>query len=179
MYSKVIKTKHFLHLFTQSNLTFYFVFSEHHMIMDPTKYTFEKQVTTIEDYLDKYLKKKPPDCILYSEDGTEFHIHKELLGQTDFLRKIISSAKEKCCEIIEILCPCSREELKHLVEFLCTGEIRCEKKVGPPSKILDNLTKIFGFPENLKIDIKKKIPELDKVLITKDIITTGREEVFI
>ena len=104
MYSKIIKTKHFLHLFTQSNLICYFVFSEHHMIMDPTKYTFEKQITAIEDYLDKYLKKKPPDCVLYSEDGTEFKIHKELLGQTDFLRKILSSAKNKCCKIIEILC---------------------------------------------------------------------------
>ena len=113
--------------------------------MDPFKFTFEDQLTAIEDYLDKYLKKKPPDCILYSEDGTEFHIHKELLGQTDFMREILSSSKEKCCEIIEILCPCSREELKHLVEFLCTGEIRCEKKVKKVEIEQDFSIEAFGF----------------------------------
>ena len=144
--------------------------------MKMSQFTFRDQITSFEDYMDTYLKNKSTDCILYCEDGSKFNVHKELFGQTDFMREIISSAKEKCCEIIEILCPCSREELKHLVEFLCTGEIRCEKKVGPLSQILDNLTKIFGFPENLKIDVKKKSPELDKVLITKDIITTGREE---
>ena len=57
MYTKVIKKKHFLHLFTQSNLTFYFVFSEQRLIMDPSKYRFEDQVTAIEDDLDRYLKK--------------------------------------------------------------------------------------------------------------------------
>ena len=161
MYSKIIKTKHFLHLFTQSNLTFYFVFSEHRMIMDPTKYTFEKQVTTIEDYLDKYLKKKPPDCVLYSEDNTEFKIHKELFGQTDFMREILSSAKERCCGILEVFCPCSKEELSLMVKFLHTGEICCETNFDALN-IVENLNKIFGFTKNLvylMINVKKEVKE--------------------
>ena len=156
--------------------------------MDSLKFTFDNQVTAFEDYLDKYLKRKPPDCILYSEDGTEFQIHKELLGQTDFLREIISSAKEKCCEIIEILCPSSKEELRPLVKFLRTGEISCESKFDS-LKIVKNLNKIFGFPESLIIDVKKRVeeknlrefetveqsdidtitsPPLDKHLVTED-----------
>ena len=91
--------------------------------MDPSKFTFEDQVSAIEDYFEEYLKRKPPDCVLYSDDGTEFKIHKELMGQTDFLRKILSSTKNKCCEVIEILCPCSKEELRPMVKFLHTGGI--------------------------------------------------------
>jgi uncharacterized Zn-finger protein len=40
------------------------------------------------------------------------------------------------------------------------------------------ITKIFGFPENLMIDVKNQSPKFDKVLITEDTITTGSEEVF-
>jgi hypothetical protein len=118
------------------------------MIMDPFKYTFEDQVNAIEDYLDKYLKKKPPDCVLYSEDNTEFKIHKELFGQTDFMRKILSSAKERCCGLLEILCPCSKEELSLMVKFLYTGEICCETKFDSLN-IVEILNKIFGFTKNL------------------------------
>ena len=49
-----------------------------------------------QDCLDPYFKKKSSDCILYSQDGSNFRIHKELLGQTNFLREILSSAKESC-----------------------------------------------------------------------------------
>ena len=34
----------------------------------------------ISEYSELYLKNKPPDCCLYSEDGHEFKMHKELLG---------------------------------------------------------------------------------------------------
>ena len=50
--------------------------------------------STIIDYMETYFKKKPKDCILYSEDGTGFEIHKELLGQTEFMRKLLKSAKD-------------------------------------------------------------------------------------
>ena len=85
-------------------------------------------ITAIPAYLDTYLKNKPADCVLYSEDGTEFKIRKELLSQTKFLRKILSSAKDHCCNIIEILCPCSKEDLGRLVEFLYHGKIICDRK---------------------------------------------------
>ena len=86
-------------------------------------------ITAMPAYLDTYLKNKPADCVLYSEDGTEFKIRKELLSQTKFLRKILSSAKDHCCNIIEILCPCSKEELGTLVEFLYNGKMICDRKM--------------------------------------------------
>ena len=127
--------------------------------MDPFKYTFEDQVTAIEDYLDRYLKKKPSDCVLYSEDNTEFKIHKELFGQTDFMREILSSAKERCCGILEVFCPCSKEELGQMVKFLHTGEICCETKFDALN-ILENLDKIFGFTKYLiylMINVNKEV----------------------
>ena len=156
--------------------------------MEISKFTFEDQVGAIEDYFEDYLKRKPPDCVLYSDDGTEFKIHKELLGQTDFFREILASAKEQCCGIIEILCPCSKEELRPMVKFLRTGEISCDNKLDF-LKIVKNLNKIFGFPESLIIDVKKRVeeknlrefetveqsdidtitsPPLDKHLVTED-----------
>ena len=112
--------------------------------MDQLKFTFKEQSDTFEGYLDVYLKKKPPDCILYSAaQGSSFKIHKELFSQTPFLRELLSSAN--CCNTLEILCPCSTEELAHLVNFLYDGEIHCENEND--SKIIqENLEKIFGFP---------------------------------
>jgi len=109
---------------------------------------FKDQLTLIEENLDRYLKSKKTDCILYAEDGSKFKIHKEVLGQTYFLRKILFSAKEHCCHLMEILLPCSKNELSHLVNFLYDGEIRC-KDEKDSLKILENLNKLFGFDESL------------------------------
>ena len=57
------------------------------------KFKFDHSSTII-DYMETYFKKKPKDCILYSEDGTGIEIHKELLGQTEFMRKLLKSAKD-------------------------------------------------------------------------------------
>ena len=45
----------------------------------------------INDYLGSYLKNKAPDCILYSEDGAQFKTHKEVFGQTKFMRELLKS----------------------------------------------------------------------------------------
>ena len=103
----------------------------------------------IEDYLDSYLTKKPADCILYSEDGSPFKIHKELFGQTEFLRQILTSYKGQCCSMMEILCPCKKDDLQHLVHFLDDGEIHCDNETDS-HVIIDNLSKIFGFPMSRK-----------------------------
>ena len=84
------------------------------------------QSNLIKDYSDSYLKNKPPDCILYSEDGTAFKTHKELLGQTKFLRKLIIGVN--CCGTVEIICPCSKEELGKMIEFLINGQVKFDKK---------------------------------------------------
>jgi len=106
----------------------------------------------VEDYFHAYLIKKSADCILYSNDGQEFKIHKEVLSETKFLREILSNTKDHCCGVLEILCPCSKEELSHLVTFLYTGEICCEEQIEA-NEIEKNLVKIFGFPDNFEMDI--------------------------
>ena len=97
---------------------------------------------TITNYLKSYLKKNPPDCILYSEDGSGFKIHKELLGQTKFMREVLKSAN--CCQEIEIIFPCSTEELGKIFEFINNGKISCANETEL-NKILLNIRKILGF----------------------------------
>ena len=60
--------------------------------MDIFQFKFKDQSKLIEKYLDIYIKNKSPDCILHSQDGGEFKIHKELFSQTDFLQEILSRA---------------------------------------------------------------------------------------
>ena len=116
--------------------------------MKMSQFTFPDHIASFENYIDLYLKNKSRDCILYSEDGSKFKVHKELFGQTNFLRKILSSGNERCCETIEVFCPCSKDELNHLVNFLYDGEIHCEEEFDS-LKILENLNKVFGFSKNL------------------------------
>ena len=116
------------------------------------KFKFDHSSSII-DYMEIYFKKKPEDCILYAEDGTSFKVHKELLGQTEFLRNLLTSAKDydQCCGMIEIICPCSKEELGRLVHFLYQGEIQCDD-VFDSLKSQEDLSKILGFPESLNIE---------------------------
>ena len=79
------------------------------------------QNDSIKDYLESYLKNKPPDCLLYSEDGAEFKTHKEPFGQTKFMRELLKCAN--CCGIVEIICPCSKKELGQLIDFLIIFQI--------------------------------------------------------
>ena len=64
--------------------------------------------------------------------------------------EILSSTQEHCCSTIEVLIPCSKEELKHMVNFLYDGEIHCENE-SESLKVIENLQKIFGFPRNLDL----------------------------
>ena len=81
--------------------------------METRQFKFRDQIASFESHLDFYLKNKSTDCVLYSEDGGgKFRVHKELFGQTDFLREILSSTKEHCCGTIEVICPRSKLELK-------------------------------------------------------------------
>ena len=99
-----------------------------------------------------YFKTKPKDCILYSKDNAEFiEIHKELLGQTEFMREILKSVNDHCCGKIEIICPCTKDELEKIVLFLYIGEIQCEDEIESLD-VQDALSKIFGFPESLNLD---------------------------
>ena len=68
--------------------------------------------------IESYLKNKETDCVLYSNNGVEFNIHKEILYQTKFMQNILFSAHNECCRTIEIICPCSEAELDLAVNFL-------------------------------------------------------------
>ena len=118
----------------------------------------------------KYLKRKSQDCYLYSNDGSRFMIHHEILGQTPFLRKILNTVKN-CCLKIEIFCPCSDKELGLLIRFLYSGKIICED-VDYISKTIDNLKEIFGFPTGLTLwpeDISPKTPNVPDFSIKEDL----------
>ena len=118
-------------------------------MMETLQFNKKDQITVIGDSLDNYLKDKSTDCVLYAKDGSKFKIHRELFCQTDFQRKILSCAKEQCCEILEVFCPCSKDELNHLVLFLYAGVINCENEFDSLN-ILENLDKVFGYqPKNL------------------------------
>ena len=104
----------------------------------------------INDYLGSFLKNKAPDCILYSEDGAEFKTHKELFGQTKFMRELLKTAN--CCGLVEIILPCSKEELGHIMNFVHEGKILCKRKIDS-AKVIQNLIKMLGFPPNELLSI--------------------------
>ena len=99
-----------------------------------------------QEFINLFYKKKPTDCILYSEDGIQFKIHREILSQTEPMQNILTSAKESCCQNLEIICPCSKVELEYVVKFFYTGKLNCESSFDF-AIILKILTKVFGFPE--------------------------------
>ena len=123
--------------------------------MDQFRLANKIHIDTMKDFYAKYLKNKSTDCILYSNDGSQIKIQRELLGQTNFLREILSSTKDQCCKNLEIICPCTKEELTHLVNFLYNGEIHC-KNENESFEIFENLKNIFGFTNNLCMEIQNK-----------------------
>ena len=112
------------------------------------KYNYASEII---NYSKTYFETKPRDCVLYSKDHAEFKIHWEVLNQTEFTRKLLKNAKNQCWDEIEIICPCTKEELEKIVHFLYYGEIWCED-IYESVNVLANLNKIFGFPENLNPD---------------------------
>jgi hypothetical protein len=93
-----------------------------------------------------FLNNKEADCILYSEDGHEFRVHKEILSQTETMRSILFGFKDNCCALMEIFCPCPKDELEQIVKFLYSGTISSDVELV---KILNSLIKVFGFPKKL------------------------------
>jgi len=103
---------------------------------------------TIQNELGSFLEKKEPDCILYAE-GSKFKIHKECFSQTQFMRNILATTQGNCCSIVEIICPCPKNDLENLVNFLYGGEIRSIEEFDT-WKIIENLIKIFGFSKDIR-----------------------------
>ena len=75
-----------------------------------------------------------------------------------------------CSGILEIICPCSKEELEQLVSLLVYGKIQCANEQDL-SNIFKKLVKIFGFPVDL--DIPGKFTLEDRIENSVIQTTTG------
>ena len=106
---------------------------------------YNKDPLAIVNNMGSYFKQVPPDCTLFSEDGFEIPVHKELLYQTRFLRRMLKSANMDNFKI-EIMIPSiSKEELKSMINFLYSGKMYCPDQTFA-TQVFDNLTELFGFP---------------------------------
>ena len=85
-------------------------------------------------------------------------IFQEILCQTQFLRQILKSGQDHCCEILEIICPLKQGELESIIKFFYDGNIVSasnENEEDYYSKISENLIQVFGFPENISFDCQE------------------------
>ena len=87
-----------------------------------------------------------------------FHFRSDYIIQTPRLYHL-ALALDHCCNIIEIFCPCSSKELADLVQFLFKGEMDCENE-DEALLVLENLEKIFGFPEKLNMNHHNRVFEV-------------------
>ena len=112
---------------------------------------FNKDPLAIVTNKDSYFQTMPPDCGIFCEDGFELLIHKELLYQTKFMRRMLKSSNaQKFMDQrkIEILCPSvTKVELETIVEFLYSGQIYCADQTAA-NQIFEYLIELFGFPSN-------------------------------
>ena len=99
-------------------------------------------------FIQSYLKCKEPDCILYSKEGMKFKVHKEIFYFSKLMKNIFLDIKDTCCREVEVFCPCSESELESIVNFLYSIGTYFDSE-NNISTIQDNLTKIFGFSDNI------------------------------
>jgi len=104
--------------------------------------------------LDSYLSLRPPDCSIYSDDGQEFPIHKEILCQTKLMRTVIANARPDgcCCSKLEfVFDSLEKSDLEDIIQFLYSGQILFADQAHA-ARVLGNLTKYLGFPELVQPD---------------------------
>ena len=129
---------------------------------------YNKDPLALVNNMDSYFKQIPADCSLFSEDGFELPIHKELLYQTKFMRRMLKSANMNDCKV-EILCPSvTREDLETIIKFLYGGKVYCEDQ-SIASQVFANLKELFGFPsrnfdfDGIVLKCEMQDPSDDKV----------------
>ena len=109
-----------------------------------------KETFDIVDYIKSDIKLRPPDCSLFSEDGYEIPIHKEVLYQTKFLREIGKSMDCCCCKMELFFPMLAKEDLEVMAKFLYNGKIICKNK-SDLCRVVVNLTQFFGFPNYMDL----------------------------
>ena len=109
-----------------------------------------KETFDIVDYIKSDIKLRPPDCSLFSEDGFEIPIHKEVLYQTKFLREIVKSMDCCCCKVELFFPTLAKEDLEVMAKFLYDGKIIC-KNQSDLCRVVVNLTQFLGFPNYMDL----------------------------
>ena len=137
------------------------------LLMDNDKAKLVKEYCwATKNAIESYFKLKEPDCSLFSEEGYEILIHKELLFQTKFMQQIVKNIDCFCCKI-EIFFPSIlKEDLEKMIMFLYTGELTCNDRIEV-CKLFVNLTKLLGFTNCMQINGKAVIPNFVKEVSIK------------
>ena len=106
---------------------------------------YNKDPLVLVKNMGSYYKQSPPDCGLFSEDGYEIPLHKELLFQTKLMCQMLKNVDMDCCKVT-IMCPSlTKEDLEKIVDFLYGGKIYCTN-LTDATEVFNNLTQLFGFP---------------------------------
>ena len=88
-------------------------------------------------------------------------VHKELLYQTEFMRKMLKSVDMDYCKIAILCETVSKEELDVIVKFLYHGEICCSDH-NVAVQVSKSLKNLFGFPsKNFRFNGKRLGSELE------------------
>ena len=110
-----------------------------------SSHLYNKDPLVIVKSMDSYYKRIPPDCGLFSADGYEIPLHKELLFQTKLMCQMLKNVDIDCCKI-SIMCPSlTKKDLEKIVDFLYGGKIYCTNMTDA-TQVFNNLTQLFGFP---------------------------------
>ena len=78
-------------------------------------------------FMKPYLENKETDCVLYTQGSFKFDIHKEILYPSKLMKNIVNENSGYGGKI-EIVCPCSENELESILGFLYNGTITCDKE---------------------------------------------------
>ena len=104
---------------------------------------YKNDPNIINEYMKSYLKSKPPDCTLFSKDGFEIPVHKELIYQTKLIPQIIKSGTDCCCSNIDIIFPSlEKKQLELMVQFMYAGQIFCPDPITA-TEVISNLKEFF------------------------------------
>ena len=104
----------------------------------------------IVNYIESNIKLQPPDCSLFSEEGFEIPILKEVLYQTKFMREMLKSMDCCCCKVELFFPTLAKEDLEVMVNFLYNGKIICRNR-SDLCRVVVNLTQLLGFPNYMDL----------------------------
>ena len=77
--------------------------------------------------------------------------------------------------MVEILCPCPKNDLEQLVNFLYGGELQSLEAEFDAWKIIENLIKIFGFSKDIRKNCLIKESDVNDSLNISDNIEEPSE----